>query len=153
MRWCAPCAVIVAGCSSLEYPRISGADYYSWLASSYSPVIQSHERRRGGEGVCLQLDGGKVQLRGFVTLDDISAAAQTHSDLSMRAQVYQMAFSDGMAKGMSDGFRGKSLTADEKARLRLELDAPPEFKSHVSEWRAGWSNGYSYGEHFSRRMK
>ena len=151
MRGCALFVVTVTGCSALEYPRETGETYYVWLESSYSPVIQFHEDRLEGKGICIHVDGGKAQLLGFVTLDDISSAAKRDPDLCMRARAYQQAFAEGMAKGMADTLSESAGADDRRSRLAEDLDAPTHLKKYSREWR-GWRNGYGYGEYISRTI-
>lgn len=150
---CTLFVLVAAGCSTFEYPRVSGRTYYGWLASSYSPVIQFREHRVEGEGVCFHLDGGKSQLKGFVTLADLSSAPQSDPDLRMEARVYQQAFAEGMSKGMADSLKESTMTSDQQARLLTELDAPVDLEKYVLDWRRGWYAGYDYGKYLCKSLK
>jgi hypothetical protein len=142
----------MAGCSGLEYSRVSGETYYSWLVSSYSPVVQFGEKRLEGEGVCFHLNAGKSQIQGFVTIQDLSAAAIANPDLVARARLYQQAFSEGMLKGMTDSVNESARLADGSSILAKELDTPAHLKRYSQEWQA-WRNGYRYGERFGGYMR
>ncbi len=127
---CALLGTFMAGCSGLEYSRVSGETYYSWLVSSYSPVVQFGEKRLEGEGVCFHLNAGKSQIQGFVTIQDLSAAAIANPDLVARARLYQQAFSEGMLKGMTDSVNESAGLADGSSILAKELDTPAHLKRY-----------------------
>lgn len=149
---CASIILLLGGCSHIEYPRVSAENYYSWLASSYSPIVQFLQRRPEGEGLCFHLDGGKAQILGFVTLADITSVGKLDPELRMRSAVYQESFAEGLGKALRDSRSGSMLTSHQKGRLLTELSAPAGLHSYVADWRRGWYAGYGYGEHFGRSI-
>lgn len=140
---CLSFIALAVGCVSAPGShRISGEAYFSWLASSYSPVIEVRQNRAEGASVCVLLDGGKQMISGYVTIEDVVAAGEADPGLRSRADAYQRGFAQGMLEGMN---RSGQSAKEHKKRLREGGHAPPDLSQDLlSVWQRGWMIGSLY---------